>query len=64
MIYTFACTIGTFIDNDWNLVEMLVDFKPLEEKEHQGLFAGKAFVEGVRQCGGLNKICDFPGYVT
>lgn len=56
MVYTFACTIGSFIDDDWNLIERVVDFKPLDDKEHQGLFAGLAFVDGAKERGGLNNI--------
>jgi hypothetical protein len=35
----------------------VVDFKPLDEKEHEGVYAGHAFVNGGRKRGGLNKIC-------
>ena len=56
MVYTFAGTVGTFINEDWDLIEHVVDFKPLAEKEHQGLYGGKAFVHGVHEIGGLNKI--------
>ncbi|THU83217.1 hypothetical protein K435DRAFT_620156, partial [Dendrothele bispora CBS 962.96] len=37
MVYTFACTIASFIDDDWNIIEQVVDFKPLDDKEHEGL---------------------------
>ena len=47
MVYTFTCTIGSFIDDDWNLIEHVIDFRPLEDKEHRGLFGGLAFVKGV-----------------
>lgn len=56
MVYTFACTIGTFIDDDWNIIERVVDFHPLESHEHEGIHAGKAFVDGAAKCGGLKKI--------
>lgn len=57
MVYTFACTVGCFIDDDWKIIEHVVDFKPLEDKEHEGLYAGLAFVEGAKKRGGLDKIC-------
>ncbi|KDR64856.1 hypothetical protein GALMADRAFT_149234 [Galerina marginata CBS 339.88] len=47
MVYMFACTIGCFISDDWNLIECVVNFKHLEDKEHEGLFGGIAFVNGV-----------------
>ncbi|TEB30538.1 hypothetical protein FA13DRAFT_1612737, partial [Coprinellus micaceus] len=36
MVYTFAATIASFVDDEWNLIERVVDFKPLEDKEHEG----------------------------
>jgi len=56
MVYTFACTVGCFINDDWDLIERVVDFKPLEDKEHEGVQGGEAFFEGARKCGGLDKI--------
>jgi hypothetical protein len=57
MVYTFACTIGRFINEDWEIIERVVDFKPLEDKEHQGLYGGKAFTDGASKMGSFNKIC-------
>ncbi|KAJ2920184.1 hypothetical protein MD484_g20, partial [Candolleomyces efflorescens] len=45
MIYTFACTVASFIDDDWNLIERVIDFKPLESKEHEGYYAARAFIQ-------------------
>ena len=59
MVYTFACTIGSFVNDDWELIQHVVDFAPLQDKEHEGLYAGKAFVDSVRKRGGLDKICLF-----
>ena len=56
MVYTFACTIGCFINEDWEIIEQVVDFKPLEDKEHQGLYGGKAFTDGASKIGSLHKI--------
>jgi hypothetical protein len=61
MVYTFACTVGCFVNDDWEIIERVIDFKPLEDKEHQGLYGGRAFVDGARKIGGLDKIspmCD------
>src|ERR1700678_3531232 len=57
MVYTFACTIGSSIDEDWELITYVVNFMPLEDKQHEGLYAGKAFADGARERGALNKIC-------
>lgn len=59
MVYTFACTIGSFVNDDWELIQHVVDFAPLQDKEHEGLYAGKASVDSVCKCGGLDKICLF-----
>ncbi|KAF8996454.1 hypothetical protein BDQ17DRAFT_1185561, partial [Cyathus striatus] len=37
MIYTFACSIASFIDDNWVLIECIIDFRPLESKEHEGI---------------------------
>ena len=57
VVYTFAGTIGCFINDGWELIEHVINFKPLAEKEHQGLYSGKAFVDGMCKIGGLDKIC-------
>jgi len=57
MVYTFARTIGCFINDDWELIKHVIDFKLLGEKKHQGLYGGKAFVDAMHEIGGLDKIC-------
>ncbi|TFY53765.1 hypothetical protein EVJ58_g9262 [Rhodofomes roseus] len=56
MVFTFAGTIANFIDDDWNLVEQLIDFYHIQDDEHKGEAAAKAFMNSAKQCGGLNKI--------
>ncbi|TFY61097.1 hypothetical protein EVJ58_g4726 [Rhodofomes roseus] len=56
MMFTFAGTLAHFINDDWELVERLVDFKHLDIDEHKGVHAAKAFVKSASQRGGLNKI--------
>ncbi|KAF8144648.1 hypothetical protein K438DRAFT_1858102, partial [Mycena galopus ATCC 62051] len=36
MHYTFAGTIGSWINTDWELVERVLDFHPIGDKEHEG----------------------------
>jgi hypothetical protein len=57
MMFSFAGTIGSFIDKDWEFVEQLIDFKVLSPDEHKGAYAAKAFVKSASSRGGLNKIC-------
>ena len=56
MVYTFACTIGSFIDDDWKIIERVVDFVALDSHEHVGKQAAKVFFDGAASRGGLNKI--------
>lgn len=56
MVYTFACTIGSFINEDWEIIERVIDFKVLDEDEHKGLYAGKAFANSASGIGGFNKM--------
>ena len=56
MVYTFACTIGSFINEDWELIERVVNFKVLEDKEHEGIHGGKAFVESTCKIRSFDKI--------
>ncbi|KAF8226406.1 hypothetical protein L208DRAFT_1301910, partial [Tricholoma matsutake] len=57
MVYTFACTIGSFVNDYWELIQHIVDF--VQDKKYEGLNAGKAFVDSIRKRGGLDKICSF-----
>ena len=56
MVFSFAGTIAHFVDDDWNLVERLVDFHHMGDKEHAGAYAAKAFVKSAVGQGGLKKI--------
>jgi len=61
MVYTFACSVGCFINDDWEMIEHVINFKPLEDKEHEGLYGGKALVNGACKIGSFDKIsftCD------
>ena len=57
MVYTFSGTVRCFINEDWELIERIINFKPLVEKEHQGLYGGRAFVDGMCKISSLDKIC-------
>ncbi|KAF5332340.1 hypothetical protein D9758_017443 [Tetrapyrgos nigripes] len=56
MIFSFSGVIAHWIDDDWKLVERLVDFKHLESHEHAGEYAAKAFIQSASKRGGLNKM--------
>lgn len=57
MVFSFAGTLASFIDDDWKLVERLIDLKQLSDDDHQGKNAAKAFMKSVSLRGGLDKIC-------
>jgi hypothetical protein len=60
MVYTFACTVVSFIDDDSSLTRRTqryfkkskyrLAFKPLGEEKNEGLFGGQALIRGAKQC--------------
>jgi hypothetical protein len=56
MVFTFAGTIASFIDEDWQLIERMVNFYHIQDKDHKGEWAAKAFVKTAAERGGLDKI--------
>ena len=56
MIFTFAGSIAHYIDDNWKLVETLVDFYHIDGDEHKGREAALAFVRTAAQRGGLIKM--------
>jgi hypothetical protein len=55
MVFSFVGTIAHFVDDDWNLVECLVDFHHMGDKEHASASAAKAFVKSAVGQGRLKK---------
>ncbi|KAK7047043.1 hypothetical protein R3P38DRAFT_3423826 [Favolaschia claudopus] len=58
MMFTFAGTIGSWITEDWELVERVLDFHPIEDKEHKGEFAAIGLATRLSELGVLEKISD------
>lgn len=56
MIFTFAGTIASFINEDWQLIERMVNFYHIQDKDHEGEWAAKAFVKTAAERGGLDKM--------
>lgn len=38
MVFTFAGTMASFINDEWEICERLVDFHHIEDKEHEGIY--------------------------
>ena len=64
MVYMFACTVACFINEDLEIIEQVIDFKLLEDKEHEGLYGGKVFVDGACKIGCFDKICVSMAHMT
>lgn len=56
MMFTFAGTIGSWITEDWELVERVLDFHPIEDKEHEGEYAGAFMAKRLSELQVLEKI--------
>lgn len=56
MLFSFAGILSHWIDDDWKLIERLVDFQHLEKQQHAGQYAAKAFVKAASARGGLDKM--------
>ena len=56
MVFTFTGTIANWIDDDWQMVERMVNFYHIQDKDHEGEWAAKAFVNTAAERGGLNKM--------
>lgn len=59
MVYSFTCILAFFVDDDWKLVECIVNFCHLESKDHEGVNAAKAFIQGAQEHSALSKMSDF-----
>jgi len=56
MMFSFAGTIASWVTEDWELVERVVDFHPIADKEHEGEYAAKGFAISMSEMGVLEKI--------
>ncbi|CAK5275049.1 unnamed protein product [Mycena citricolor] len=56
MIFTFAGTIANWVSEDWELIEAVLDFHPIEEKGHEGLYASAALAQRLAKLDILKKI--------
>jgi hypothetical protein len=56
MMFCFAGTIAGWVDDDWTLVERVIDFRSISELEHQGEFAAKGFLKNASKFDALKQI--------
>ena len=59
MMFAFAGTIATWIDDDWNLVEQVIGFSQVGRHEHTGSGSAKVLFEVMRDVGTASKISTF-----
>lgn len=55
MTHSYSGVVAFFIDDDWKLVQRMVDFKVLDQNDHQGAYAAISFVNSAASRGGLDK---------
>ncbi|KAJ7813036.1 hypothetical protein B0H14DRAFT_2605350 [Mycena olivaceomarginata] len=63
-MFTFAGTIGSWITDDWELVERVFDFHPIENKEHEDEYAGAAMARCLSELGVLQQMSVFDSATT
>jgi hypothetical protein len=56
MTWTFAGTIASWITSDWELVERVIDFHPIEDKEHEGQYAAIGLAKCLNEYEALEKM--------
>jgi hypothetical protein len=59
MTFTFAGTIASWITSDWELVERVLDFHAIEDKEHEGEYAALGLAKRLAEFEALEKISPF-----
>ena len=59
MTFTFAGTIASWITSEWELVERVIDFHVIEDKEHEGEYAALGLAKQLANFQVLEKICSF-----
>ncbi|KAJ7810430.1 hypothetical protein B0H14DRAFT_3480674 [Mycena olivaceomarginata] len=55
-IFKFARTIGSWITDDWELVERVLDVHPIKNKEHEDEYAGAVMARRRSELGVLEKM--------
>lgn len=57
MMFTFAGTIASWVSEDWQLIERVIDFHRFGEKEHEGVYAAAGLAKRLSELDILEKIC-------
>ncbi|KAJ7885222.1 hypothetical protein B0H13DRAFT_1889642 [Mycena leptocephala] len=60
MTFTFAGTIGSWINSEWELVERVLDFHPIEDKEREGEYAAIGLAQTSADLEVLEKMSPHP----
>jgi hypothetical protein len=64
MMYTFCGTLACFITEEWELMELVIGFKPLDVDEHKGEHAAHAFMKTTADVSALKKISCLSSFLS
>lgn len=56
MTFTFSGTTATYINDNWELVEHVLDFNAISDKQHEGAHAARALAKTLSDFDILYKI--------
>ena len=59
MMFVFAGTIATWIDDDWNLIKCVVGFSQVDRHEHTGSGSARVLFEAMQSIGSASKMSTF-----
>ena len=56
MVFMFAGNMANWIDDDWQMIEHMVNLYHIQDKDHEGEWVAKVFVNTAAERGGLDKM--------
>ena len=59
MMFAFAGTIATWINDDWNLIKRVIGFSQVDRHEHTGSGSVRVLFEAMQNIGSASKISGF-----
>jgi hypothetical protein len=56
MIYTFGGSIASWVTEDWELIERVIGFQPIADKDHEGEYAAAGLAKHLSELEVLEKM--------